>query len=508
MTALTERLTKLPPLAWLAALVAAFTLFRLIVLGVTPLNLGPDEAQYWSWSLTPAFGYFSKPPMIAWIIGATTSICGDGEACIRVGAPLMHAITAFLVFFAGKALHDDRVGLWSGVAYILMPGTSFSSLLITTDVPLLMFWTLALWALAELRKEASMKWAIVFGAAIGLGLLSKYAMLYFVLGLGLALLPTTNGRSLLLSRTGAIAALAALTVFAPNIVWNALHSFATVGHTAANANWSVAKLFNVSNTLSFIAAQFGIAGPIAGGLVAWGLIRNWRDPRYDSADTLLLALTLPIFAIVTLQAFISRANANWAAPAFVALTILFTAWAMRRSNTLALRANACLNAAIAILLGVTAMSPALVAAIGQENSVKRLRGWEEAGRTIVSAANSGPYDAIMSDDREDMASLFYYTRDRNEKKLPLRMWPSETARNEYEVSHRLRSNETANVLFVTRRSDVSVITNAFASSMRIGTLETRLDSKRKRIFFLFALKGPVDSTLFPKYFDRPSTDNR
>ena len=505
MTALTERLKNLPPLAWLATLIAALTVFRLLVLWATPLNLGPDEAQYWSWSQTLAFGYFSKPPMIAWIIGTTTGICGDSETCIRAGAPLMHAVTAFLIFFAGKALYDERVGVWSGIAYVLMPGTSFSSLLITTDVPLLMFWTLALWALAELRNAPSTKWAIVFGAAIGLGLLSKYAMLYFVLGLGLALLPTRNGRSLVFSRTGAIAALAALTVFAPNIVWNALNSFATVGHTAANANWNWAKLFNVPNTLSFIGAQFAIAGPIAGGVVAWGLIRNWRDQRYDSADTLLLVLTLPIFAIVTLQAFISRANANWAAPAFVALTILFTAWAMRRSNTLALKANACLNLSIALLLGALAISPAFVAAIGQENSVKRLRGWDEAGRTIVMVANAGPFDAIMSDDREDMASLFYYTRDR---KLPLRMWPSETARNEYEVSHRLHSNETANVLFVTRRTDVSAITSAFASSMRIGTLETRLDSKRKRIFFLFALKGPVDATLFPKFSDRPSTDNR
>lgn len=505
MTALTEWLSKVPPLAWLAALVTAVTLFRLIVLTTTPLNLGPDEAQYWSWSQTLAFGYFSKPPMIAWIIGLSSSVCGESEACIRAGAPLMHAVTAFLVFFAGKALYDERVGLWAAIAYTLMPGTSFSSLLITTDVPLLMFWTLALWALAELRKAPCTTWAIVFGVAIGLGLLSKYAMLYFVLGAAIALLPSPNGRSLLLSRVGVIAALAALTVFAPNVIWNALHSFATVGHTAANANWSWAKLFNFPNMLSFIGAQFAIAGPIAGGVFAWGLVRNWRDAKWDSADTLLLALTLPIFAIVTLQAFISRANANWAAPAFVALTILFTAWAMRRSHTWATTANACLNLALSLFLGALAISPAFVAAIGQENSVKRLRGWEEAGATIVSTSNAGSYVAIMSDDREDMASLFYYTRDR---KLPLRIWPSETARNEYEVSHRLLTNETSNVLFVTRRSDVSAITNAFASSSRIGTLETRLDSKRKRIFFLYALEGPVNSSLFPKFFDPPSTDDR
>ena len=126
--------------------------------------------------------------MIAWLIGATTSVCGDGEACIRIAAPLLHAATAFIVYFAGRALYDERVGLWSAAAYALMPGTSFSSLLITTDVPLLFFWALALWSFAELRREPKVAWAVALGAAIGLGLLSKYAMLYFVLGLAIALI--------------------------------------------------------------------------------------------------------------------------------------------------------------------------------------------------------------------------------------------------------------------------------------------------------------------------------
>lgn len=503
MSAIAERLSKLPPLALLAAFVFALTLVRLIILAATPLNLGPDEAQYWSWSLTPAFGYFSKPPMIAWVIGATTSVCGDGEACIRTAAPLLHAASAFVLFFAGRALYDQRVGLWSAATFALMPGTTFSSLLITTDVPLLFFWALALWALAELRRTREPHWALLLGAAIGLGLLSKYAMLYFVLGMGIAFLPTPAGRGLLFSRAGMIAGLAALAVFAPNLMWNALHSFATVGHTASNANWGAATLLNVLGALNFVGAQFALAGPIAGSLFAWGLIKAWRDPNYDHADTLLIALTLPIFAVVTAQAFIARANANWAAPAFVALTILVCAWAVRRSNTRWLIANAGLNAALALLLAALAVSPAFVATIGQENSVKRLRGWDEAGRSIETLAASAPFVAIMSDDREDMASLFYYTRAR---KQPLRMWPREKVGNEYEASHRLRAEEATYVLFVTRRSDASDVTSAFASAERIATLETRLDSKRKRVFFLFALKGPVDSTLFPKFFDRPSTD--
>jgi 4-amino-4-deoxy-L-arabinose transferase-like glycosyltransferase len=441
--------------------------------------------------------------MIAWLIGASTAVCGDGEACIRVAAPLLHAATALLVFFAARTLYDERTGLWAALAYALMPGTSFSSLLITTDVPLLFFWALALLALAELRRKATVAWSIVFGAAIGFGFLSKYAMLYFVLGAALALLPSAPGRALLFSRWGAIAAAAFAVVFAPNVVWNAMHSFATVGHTASNANWGAEKLFNLAKLGEFIAAQAGIMGPVAAGIVVWGLIRGWRDRDWSSTDTLLLSLSLPVLAIVAAQAFISRANANWAAPAFVALTILVAAWGVRRGLGKILAANLGLNALVAVLLAALAVSPAFVAAIGQENSVKRLRGWEEAGRSIATVAASAPFTAILSDDREDMGSLYYYTRMRT---LPLRMWPKRNAANEYESSHALRPEEASNVIFVTRRSDPSNVIRAFASSERIATLETRLDSKRTRVFFLYALKGPVDSTLFPQFFNRPSTD--
>ena len=89
---------------------------RVAVVIATPLNLGPDEAQYWSWSLTPAFGYFSKPPLIAWIIGASTTLCGDGEACIRISSPLFHAGSAIILFFAARALYDARVGAWAALA--------------------------------------------------------------------------------------------------------------------------------------------------------------------------------------------------------------------------------------------------------------------------------------------------------------------------------------------------------------------------------------------------------
>ena len=73
----------LGPGAIAGAVLIALTAWRLVALELSPLTLMFDEAQYWTWAKAPAFGYFSKPPMVAWLIAFTTSLCGDGEACVR-----------------------------------------------------------------------------------------------------------------------------------------------------------------------------------------------------------------------------------------------------------------------------------------------------------------------------------------------------------------------------------------------------------------------------------------
>src|SRR6202008_3287010 len=69
---------------------AALLCVRLFALATNGTDLFFDEAQYWAWSQDPALGYFSKPPLIAWIIGAATTACGAEEACVRLPSPLLH----------------------------------------------------------------------------------------------------------------------------------------------------------------------------------------------------------------------------------------------------------------------------------------------------------------------------------------------------------------------------------------------------------------------------------
>ena len=82
---------------------------RLAGIFLANTDLVLDEAQYWTWSRELAFGYYSKPPMIAWVIRGASEICGDGEACIRSASPVLYTFAALMLYLCGRALYGARI---------------------------------------------------------------------------------------------------------------------------------------------------------------------------------------------------------------------------------------------------------------------------------------------------------------------------------------------------------------------------------------------------------------
>src|SRR5262245_57133802 len=161
--------------------VAAITALRLLWLAVQPADLFPDEAQYWVWSQHLALGYYSKPPLVAWLIALTTGLFGDSEFGVRLSAPLLQAGAAVFVYGIGARLYDRRTGCWSALSYASLPGVSVSAFIISTDAALLLFWAAALYAFVRARDQRGWGWWLAVGLAAGLGLLAKYAMAYWIL---------------------------------------------------------------------------------------------------------------------------------------------------------------------------------------------------------------------------------------------------------------------------------------------------------------------------------------
>ena len=278
---------------YIIALLLGLTVLRLITLYLSPTNLHGDEAQYWAWSRSLELGYFSKPPMIAWVIALTTGLFGNAEWAVRLSSPLIHPITAYIIFRTARFIFDARTGFWAGCFYFLMPAVWLSSSIVSTDVVLLIWWALGLNAWAHLRETPNIKWAAVLGLAIGLGMLSKYAMLFFIIALVMCCIVDVKTRRALLSKYGLVIIAISALLIAPNIYWNATNDFATLSHTAANANLKGVPIHPLE-LLEFIGSQFAVFGPLTFIVLLAALLIATRKPSDKTVFALCLFVLTPL----------------------------------------------------------------------------------------------------------------------------------------------------------------------------------------------------------------------
>lgn len=398
-----------------------------------PFGLHGDEAQYWSWSREPDWGYYSKPPLIAWIIAAFTTVFGHAEWAIRLPSALFHGLTTLVIYATAKRAFDERTAFWAALTFYLMPAVWLSSSIISTDVPLLLCWALALNAWVALRERPSWPRALQLGLAIGFGLLAKYAMLFFLPVIALAILLDKPTRTALLSLKGLLALLIMGKIFTPNIIWNLNHDFATLSHTADNANLS-GPLFNVGELLTFWGDQFGVFGPLSLPLLIIALLK-WRSLPPFAGWCVLLVLT-PM-TIISFQAFLSRANANWAVTAYIAAPILVALFAVTRPKVLrVLKYGLIGQSVIMVAIGFILLSPSMTDALGLTNSVKRLRAWPATVDTVDSLYQAGhegkAFTHVTTDNRLVYYGLQYYGL---KERAPLYVWsPNAVPNNHAEMT--------------------------------------------------------------------------
>lgn len=478
-------------------LIAGLTLVRLVTLFSTPLELYPDEAQYWLWSRALDFGYYSKPPVIAWAIWATTKLGGDAEPWVRLSAPLFQAGAGLIVFAIARRLYGAGTALAATALYALMPAVQLSSLVAATDAPLLFFLGLTIWAWTVLQTaegRARLPLAVAVGASLGMAFLSKYAAIYGVIGIGLHLAVSAEARSRWSPGAIVLAAAAFAAILAPNVIWNAHHDFETLHHTAANAAWGGRKLFNPDQLGEFLLAQFGAFGPIPFAvLIAGGAIFAWRR-RLTPADILLLCFTLPPLAIVTVQAFVSRANANWSGASYLPGAILVAAWLIRWRAKKTLMAALAIQAVVAVVFLSCVLSPRLAETLGVANSLKRARGWSEATRLVLDRAQDDPsLTAITVNNRFLYYAISYYGRDRLKQPTtpPLTAWLlGPEPQNQAETSSPLTPALGERVLGVAYEGawrDEMMADFRAASGHEIASVY--LDRKHKRRLDLFVGEG-------------------
>src|SRR5687767_1626857 len=117
------------------------------------LDLAPDEAHYWDWSRHLDWSYYSKGPLVAWLIRASCWLLGPWSASVAGSEMLavrMPAVVCGSLLLAGlylltvQTLRSDRAALTLVLVALTMPLVAAGSTLMTIDAPYTCLW---MWAL-------------------------------------------------------------------------------------------------------------------------------------------------------------------------------------------------------------------------------------------------------------------------------------------------------------------------------------------------------------------------
>ena len=241
----------------LILLVFFLFLVKIFSITFTNFNLFGDEAQYWLWSKNLDLGYFSKPPFLAWVIRAYNEIFGDSFFALKIFPSLIYFLISWCVYnlFLSSGL-NKKDALSGCLVFLFIPAVSFSSFLISTDLFLLLFWTLSLNELLKIIKDQNLLRFAFLGIFLGLAFLSKYAAVYFIICLFSLFLFDKNFRKIVINNfLGFCLSISLmLLVFLPNIIWNIENNWITLQHTSDNANFTNIDI-NLYRGLEFLITQ-------------------------------------------------------------------------------------------------------------------------------------------------------------------------------------------------------------------------------------------------------------
>jgi 4-amino-4-deoxy-L-arabinose transferase-like glycosyltransferase len=407
--------------AWLGvcACAASIALLAMQALAAGRLELTFDEAYYTLWSRSLSFGYLDHPPMVALLIRASTALFGGSELGVRALSLLVvGAMPALIAFIAWRLFGSVEKAAFAALMWIAMPLVSIGAAFVTPDAPVVVFWTLGLAALIELWRTGEKRWLIAVGLALGLALQSKFTAAFFASGVALALVVTPSLRRWLRSPALYAGLAIALMIFAPFVVWNVEHGWATFAKQLGRAGPTE---FTPYYFAEFLVAQIGLINPLViAPLVLALAVIPWRAPvaprSRDEARRILACTIAPAAVYFLLHSLHDRVQANWLAPLYPASAILAADWVVeiRRASTPGFAAGiakaALWAAPIGLFIAALTFAEALTGAIplGPANPLARLEGFRDLAHDLDARARAEKAPYVLTQGYALTSLMTYY----------------------------------------------------------------------------------------------------
>lgn len=393
----------------------------LILIHANYIALSPDEAQYWTWSQELDWGYYSKPPAIAWQIFLTTKLLGNTELGVRLGAVILSFLLPLIAYHLARAVHlSEKGSFYTALLLAFSPLGMALSFGATTDGGMMVCFMMATLSIVlAFEKRQSVLWT---GMWVGLGALYKWTTFLFW---PFALLFYPRKKIVL------VAIALSLLALLPSLYWNATHDFVTFRHIAATV---VPTSKKGGNFLDFIGAQIALLSPITFALLALGIIKNPRP------GTLRFCALFPLGALIYLAlSLTTKMQPNWAAYLYPPGVVIAGWYASEHCK----RGGLWVSLAVALSLLLTSFALAVPALQSRSifripyklNPLRQSLGWNHLEQTLTTAGYNSTTDFLFAD-KYQMASLLsfygphqkraYFFNLGNARRNQFSYWPSMT----------------------------------------------------------------------------------
>jgi hypothetical protein len=314
--------------------VAALRLFYLASPGC-PLDLAADEAHYWDWSRHLDWSYYSKGPLVAYLIRLGTETVGawahrlTGNEMLAVRLPAVCCgalLLTSLYLLTQQVFGRGSLALGVVAAALTLPIVSTGSTLMTIDAPYTCCWGWAL-VLGHRAIIGGARWAWpILGVVIALGILAKYTMILWLPSVAVFLLFSRAHRHLLWSEGFWLMLAIAGYSGMPILMWNAQHNWVTFRHVSGQAGLSQTEGIRWLGPLVFVGTQCALF--LVYWFVAWAaaLIRFRPWCRGNPGTAYLWWLSITTFAVFFLFSARTDEEPNWPVAAYLSGLVLAAAW--------------------------------------------------------------------------------------------------------------------------------------------------------------------------------------
>jgi hypothetical protein len=370
---------------------AAILLLGLWTLSGALINPGimGDNIEQLIWVHSLEMGYYKHPPMPTWLLGLGVALAGWQWWLTDLTAFFCLAVTALFTYLIAMQLASHRAAQMTVLLWGLQLSTSWRAHHYSHNTPLVMWVAISAWCAIHAAQYKTLRWWMLYGAACGLAMLTKYQAIVSLSAMTLACLQVNSWRDAATWRGIAVAVATGLIVFSPNLVWLIRHDFLPWQYTSRFLDDSAAGKTDLQMALSFSVQQLRFLGlALLAVLLTMLLFRR----RPASTHALALAsrarvwvthLTLtPFILVIALGLADVQLQNQWGIQILQFIFVPLVLWLNRRGH-------ASVRQMLAVVLAVHAL--ALSVQIAQAWQA-RTQGWQGSGdhtypaRQLASAA--------------------------------------------------------------------------------------------------------------------------